>query len=66
MRQVREIVRLSLEAGLSMRVVGERVGIGPTTVRDTPEGVWRAGLVWPAPEAISDAELEQRLYGAPA
>ena len=30
MRQVREILRLSLEAGLSTRVVGERVGIGPT------------------------------------
>lgn len=65
MRQVREIVRLSLEAGLSTRVVGERVGIGPTTVRDTLKRFARAGLVWPVPEAISDAELEQRLYGVP-
>jgi len=43
MRQVREIVRLSLEAGLSTRVVGEHVGIGPTTVRDTLKRL-RAGL----------------------
>lgn len=35
MRHVREILRLSLDAGLSTRVVGERVGVGPTTVRDT-------------------------------
>ncbi|MEZ2143430.1 helix-turn-helix domain-containing protein [Bradyrhizobium sp. DN5] len=64
MRQVREIVRLSLEAGLSTRVVGERVGIGPTTVRDTLKRFGRAGL-GPVPEAISDAELEQLLYGVP-
>ncbi|WFU45269.1 helix-turn-helix domain-containing protein [Bradyrhizobium sp. CB82] len=47
MRQVREIVRLSLEAGLSTRVVGERVGVGPTTVRDTLKQFARAGLAWP-------------------
>ncbi|MFK4495885.1 transposase [Bradyrhizobium japonicum] len=65
MRQVREIVRLSLEAGLSTRVVGERVGVGPTTVRDTLKRFARAGLAWSVPEAISDAELEQLLYGVP-
>ncbi|MDA9536982.1 integrase, partial [Bradyrhizobium sp. CCBAU 21362] len=65
MRQVREIVRLSLEAGLSTRVVGERVGVGPTTVRDTLKRFARAGLAWPVPEAIGDAELEQLLYGVP-
>ncbi|MGY3614186.1 transposase [Bradyrhizobium sp. USDA 10063] len=65
MRQVREIVRLSLETGLSTRVVGERVGVGPTTVRDTLKRFARAGLAWPVPDAISDAELEQLLYGVP-
>lgn len=47
MRQVREIVRLSLEAGLSTRVVGERLGVGSTTVRETLKRFARAGLVWP-------------------
>lgn len=65
MRQVREIVRLSLEVGLSTRVVGERVGVGFTTVRDTLKRFARAGLAWPVPEAISDTELEQQLYGVP-
>ncbi|WP_027527855.1 helix-turn-helix domain-containing protein [Bradyrhizobium sp. Ec3.3] len=65
MRQVREIVRLSLEAGLSTRVVGERVGVGPTTVRDTLKRFAGAGLAWAVPEEISDAELEQLLYGVP-
>lgn len=35
MRHVREILQLSLDAGWSTRVAGERVGIGPTTVRET-------------------------------
>lgn len=61
MRQVGEIVRLSLEAGLSTRVVGERVGVRPTTVRDTLKRFVRAGLAWPVPEAISNTELEQLL-----
>ncbi|MGY3487901.1 transposase-like protein [Bradyrhizobium sp. USDA 4011] len=64
-RQVREIVRLSLEAGLSTRVVGKRVGVGPTTVRDTVKRFVRADLAWPVPEAISHTELEQLLYGVP-
>lgn len=44
MRQVREIVGWSLEDGLSTRVLGERVGIGPATVRDTLKRFVRAGL----------------------
>jgi len=65
MRHVREILRLSLEAGLSTRVVGERIGVGSTTVRDTLKRFTCAKLTWPVPPAISDTELEQRLYGVP-
>ena len=62
MRQVREILRLSLEAGLSTRVIGKRLGIGPTTVRDTLKRFNREGLSWPVPAGMSDADLERRLY----
>ncbi|MEX6726036.1 helix-turn-helix domain-containing protein, partial [Parapedomonas caeni] len=44
MRHVREILRLSLDCGLSTRVVGERVGVGSTTVRDTLRRFSRSGL----------------------
>lgn len=44
MRQVREIVRWNLEDGLSTRVLGERIGIGPPMVRDTLKRFVRAGL----------------------
>lgn len=65
MRHVREILRLSLDAGLSTRSVGERVGVGSTTVRDTLRRFARAGLAWPVPTTMSDAELEASLYGLP-
>lgn len=65
MRHVREILRLSLDAGLSTRVVGERIGVGSTTVRDTLKRFARAGLSWPAPATMSDADLERQLYGLP-
>jgi transposase len=65
MRQVREILRLSLDAGLSTRVVGERLGVGSTTVRDTINRLRLAGLEWPVSDGVTDAELEAKLYGVP-
>ena len=65
MRHVREILRLSLDCGLSTRVVGERVGVGPTTVRDTLRRFDRSGLTWPVQPEMTDSDLESRLYGMP-
>lgn len=65
MRHVREILRLSLDCGLSTRVVGERVGVGPTTVRDTLRRFRRSGLTWPVQPEMTDSDLESRLYGVP-
>lgn len=65
MRHVREILHLSLEAGLSTRVIGERARVGATTVRDMLKRFARSGLSWPVPAEISDAELEACLYGLP-
>ncbi len=52
MRQVREILKLRLDVGLSTRVIAERL--------------CREGLMWPLPDTISDSELEQRLYRSTA
>lgn len=65
MRQVREILHLSLDAGLSTRAVGVRIGVGPTTVRDTIRRFSLAGLNWPVADGLTDAELEAKLYGIP-
>lgn len=63
MRNVREVLGLSLDAGLSTRVVGERVGVSATAVREMLKRFERSGLAWPVPAEISDEELEGKLYG---
>ncbi len=65
MRHGHEILRLSLEAGLSTRVVGERIGVGSTTVRDTRHGLRAPSLHGRCRRKSAIRDLEQRLYGVP-
>lgn len=60
MRQVREILKLRLDVGLSTRVIVKRLDIGETSVRDTVKRLHPEGLTWPVPETISDSELERK------
>jgi len=62
MRKIREILRLSLGEGLSRRQVGAATGSPYSTVADHLARARRAGLEWPLPEDMDDAELEARLF----
>ena len=62
MRKIRDVLRLTHAMGMSRRVVGEVTGIGKTAVGDYVRRASAAGLTWPIPEAIDDAELERRLF----
>src|SRR5271166_7096712 len=62
MRQAREIIRLKFSAGLPTREIARRLGLAPSTVRETLSRLESAGLSWPLPEGIGDAELEAALY----
>ena len=62
MRQVREVLRLKLGAGLSIREIARRLALAPSTVRATIERLAAAGLSWPLPEPLTDAVLEAKLY----
>ncbi|MGH7861579.1 MAG: IS21 family transposase [Candidatus Dormibacteraceae bacterium] len=66
MRKIREVLRLSLEKGLSRRQIGAAVGLPYTTVANYLGRAGRAGLSWPLPEGLDDAGLEARLFVAPA
>ena len=61
MRKIKEVIRLGTQ-GLSPRRIGESLGIGRTTVQECLGRARAAGLSWPLPEELSDADLEHRLY----
>ena len=51
MRQVREVVRLKFVGGVSTREIARRIGVAPSTVRETIRRFQAAGLSWPLPES---------------
>ena len=63
MRLVREILRLIAVEKLAVREIARRTGKAPSTVRATLGRCRAAGVSWPLPEGLSDAGLEERLYG---
>ena len=62
MRKIRDVLRLTQAMGMSRRLVGEATGIGKTAVGDYVRRAAVAGLSWPIPDGIDDAELERRLF----
>ncbi len=62
MRKIRDVLRLNLGEGLSRRKVGAAVGLPYTTVADYLVRARAAGLGWPVPGGMDDADLEARLF----
>jgi transposase len=63
MRKVREILRLKFGAGMPHKAIARSLGIAASTVRTTLERAATTGLSWPLPDNLSDAVLEEKLYG---
>ena len=61
MRQITEVLRLNAQ-GLSYRQIAQSVGISASTVQSYLERAQRAGLSWPLPDDVDDANLEARLF----
>jgi transposase len=64
MRKIREILRLALGEGLSRRQVAAATRQPASTVGDHLSRARRAGLSWPLPEVLDDAQLEARLFAS--
>ncbi|MFQ5409776.1 MAG: IS21 family transposase [Anaerolineales bacterium] len=62
MRNIREILRLKWDAGRSHRAIARSCGISPGTVSDYLQRARLAGLSWPLPEDLTEAELERCLF----
>jgi transposase len=65
MRKIREILRLVIGEGLSRRQAAAATGSPYSTIADHLARAERAGLGWPLPEDMDDAELEARLFAKP-
>lgn len=65
MHRAREILRLRWVLGLGVRQVASSAGVGRSVVSKTAARAQAAGLDWVALEALSDTELDHRLYGPP-
>jgi transposase len=62
MRKVREVLHLKHALGLSYRKISAATGAGKTQAAEYVRRALAAGITWPVPEGIDDAELERRLF----
>jgi len=65
MRKIRDVLRLK-ESGRGHGEIARSCGIAHSTVLEYLRRAGAAGLSWPLPEGLSDAELEIRLFAAQA
>lgn len=65
MRKIREVLRLRWEQGLSHRQIVVSCKIGQGTVAEYLRRAHVAGLTWPLPAELTEAELELRLFPPP-
>ena len=65
MRKIREVLRLTLEAGLTARQIAGSLQLARSTVGECLRRFRESGLPWPLPSELSDVALEQRLFPPP-
>jgi transposase len=62
MRKVRELLRLRWERQLPQRVIANSLRLSQASVSDYLSRARRAGLTWPLPDGLDDAQLEALLF----
>jgi hypothetical protein len=65
MRKIKEVLRLKWEQGFTNRTIARSVSIARSTVGEYVRRARDAGLGWPLPAELDEAELEQRLFPPP-
>ena len=62
MRKIKEILRLKHVQGFSNRQIAKSCSIGRSTVANYLIRAQEAGISWPLPEDVTEAELQKRLF----
>ena len=65
MRKIKEVLRLKWEHGLSNRKIARSCSISRSTVAEYLRRAEEAGLSWPLPPELDEAELEKQLFPPP-
>ena len=66
MRHIKNILRLKHQNRLSIREIARSCGLPTSTVGDYVQRAEAAGLGWPLPEDLTDAQLTERLADPPS
>jgi len=62
MRKIKEVLRLSFEAGLSQRGVAQALNLGLGTVSTYLKRARQAGITWPLPDEMDERTLGRLLF----
>ncbi|MGB5649371.1 MAG: IS21 family transposase, partial [Sedimenticolaceae bacterium] len=62
MRKIQEVLRLKWSQGLSNRQIAKACGIARPTVGEYLRRAAEAGLAWPLPAGLDEANLERQLF----
>jgi transposase len=65
MRQIREVLRLRFASKLSQRAIAKGLRLSQGAVSTYLSRARAAGLVWPLPDDLDDAQLERLLFPPP-
>jgi hypothetical protein len=66
MRKTHEVLRLHFDLKLKQRQIARSANLSQSTVHEYLRRFTAAGLSWPLPEQMSEAELEAALFSADA
>ena len=62
MRMIKEVLRLHYSCGLSQKKISKALGCSHGTAAEYIHRAQAAGLAWPLPDELDDAQLERQLY----
>ena len=65
MRNIKELLRLKFESGLSTRQIATSLRIGLGSVHEYLARARVAGLSWPLPDGLTEEGMEERLFPPP-
>jgi len=65
MRKIKEVLRLKYDCGLSAREMARSCQVSRSTIADYLMRARAAGISWPEASALTDTQIDERLFPQP-